>query len=194
MSTSGVSTSKYFRLTRLIVIGILILSSLACLSTPEPAPEPGEPVDAEEPAVAEEVSPVDAVEEPASDQPVVEEQPAAEESEADINGFWRTKIIGKQIMVFEFQDGGVTTWHYHYSNGMKKELDGTYSLSGNTLTIDVDKLLTYVIQKDLHLGMVQYNIHIPINAGISIQTSFRGLLILIQICKGDHMRGINHFK
>ena len=122
------------------LIGILAMSSFACnagagsptsavpptvavAETVEPTDEPGPPAE-----------PTQAVEEP---QPT-QEAPAEEENFAQsLIGFWRAKILGKEVIIFEFQDGGKTTWHYRYNNGQTREISGTYSVEGNTIKVDV---------------------------------------------------------
>jgi hypothetical protein len=115
-----------------LVIAVLVAGILAC----------------NKPVATQEVPPIPATQIPSTSMPpavpTVESppQPTAAQAqgaplENSLPGFWRTKIVGKEVIVFEFQDGGKVTWNYHYNNGLKKTSEGSYTISGSTLTVDM---------------------------------------------------------
>jgi len=119
------------------VLGVLMFGLPACESTPTAEPTTAAPSAATEaapPAAAPTTAPAEEQGAPAETQ--VEEAPAVALDQAII-GFWRTKVVGKQVIVFEFMDGGKTIWHYAYNNGQKKDNEGIYSISGDILSVDV---------------------------------------------------------
>lgn len=124
-----------------LLLGVLTLSALACNvgATPTEAPviptEPPPPaVDEAAPAPPAEAAPESAAEVPGEGMSIV--------------GFWRAKIVSTQVIVFEFQEGGQTVWHYHLFNGDKSEATGTYSLAGNVLTVVIDEPQDLTMQVD----------------------------------------------
>ena len=113
-----------------LLLGILALSALACTASATPTAAPAAPTQPPPPAVDEAA--------PAAESEV--QSDTAPETVVDMNivGFWRTKIVTKQVIIFEFQEGGQTIWHYRYNNGQKNDNTGGYSLVGDRLTVDID--------------------------------------------------------
>lgn len=118
-----------------IMLGIcvLVISSMAC-AAPFTAPEVQEA-----PTSPAEIPPAEPVPDPTQVQEAEAPAPTVETVSLDqgILGFWRTKVPGKEIMVFEFKEGGKTTWNYHYSNGQTRNTEGTYSIKDNVITVDM---------------------------------------------------------
>jgi len=125
-----------------LLLGILALSALACTASATPTTAPAAPTQPPPPTVDEAA--------PAAPPEVQSE--TAPETIVDMNivGFWRTKIVTKQVIIFEFQEGGQTIWHYRYNNGQKNDNPGRYSLVGDRLTVDIDgpQELTVKIEGD----------------------------------------------
>lgn len=112
-----------------LLLGMMALSALACSITggtpTEAAPEPTQ---VSQPTQVQEEVATHAVEQP-------EATPTADLS-TEITGFWKTKIVSKQVIIFEFQSGGHTVWHYQYNNGQKKDNNGTYSVQGDKIVVN----------------------------------------------------------
>lgn len=113
------------------ILGVLILGSLACAI-------PGVTA---EPTISPTQTPLPtATQETPTPQAEVQPETAPETAVVpNIVGFWRTKDVTKQVIVFNFQENGQTIWHYRLNNGQKKDVTGTYSLEGNLLTVSVDE-------------------------------------------------------
>ena len=121
-----------------LLLGILALSALACTASATPTAAPPAPTQPPPPAVEEAV--------PAAPSEV--QSDTAPETAVDMNivGFWRTKIVTKQVLIFEFQEGGQMIWHYHLNNGQQKDVAGTYSLEGNLLSLNIDNPQNLTLQ------------------------------------------------
>ena len=132
------------------IIFILSFGALACQGTsPEPTvplPPPADTAAAPPPTAA----PAAEEEQQAAPAEAQPEDEAAPETALDqeVVGFWRAKITGKQVIVFEFQDGGGMIWHYRYNNGEVRNLTGTYTVSGSEISVDVGGEQTLVAQLD----------------------------------------------
>jgi hypothetical protein len=123
-----------------ILLSILALSALACTFSATPTPAPVVPTDPPPPAAEQEASPA-----PAEVQPETAPEPA---DGMNIVGFWRTKIVTKQVLIFEYQEAGQMIWHYHLNNGQQKDVAGTYSLAGNLLSVNIDNPQDLTLQID----------------------------------------------
>ena len=137
---------KTFTAARFIMVAfilvILALSSLACSLSGTPTAVPVIPAQSPPPA-ADEAAPA----------PPVEVQPeTAPEAVPDTNivGFWRTKIVTKQVLILEFQENGQAIWHYRLNNGDKEDVVGAYSFEGASLMINIDnpQELTFQLEGD----------------------------------------------
>jgi hypothetical protein len=126
---------KQFGILLKIIFGIsvLVISSIAC-AAPFAASEVQEA-----PAAPVEMPPAETVPTATQAQEAEAPAPVVETVSLDqgILGFWRTKVPGKEIMVFEFIEGGKTIWNYHYSNGQTRNTEGTYSIKDNIITVDM---------------------------------------------------------
>ena len=109
------------------LLSVLGLSALACSVSGTPTEMPVVPTQPPPPTVDEVDSPP-----PAEIAPETAPEAAVV---MNVVGFWRAKIVAKQVIVFEFQEGGQTIWHYHLFNGDRSETAGTYSLEGDILTV-----------------------------------------------------------
>jgi hypothetical protein len=121
-----------FVLISLLVPALLIFGILACnaptSAVNQTATEVSIPIVAPSPSPFPQLSDV---------APVTAEATASVSLEQGMIGFWKTKVVGKEVIVFEFKEGGKMTWHYTYASGMKKDSEGTYTLKGTTLTTDI---------------------------------------------------------
>jgi len=113
----------------LVIICTLVLTVLACSITTTPTEAPLAPTM---------LVPATLVPEAITTQPAV---PPAESAPsvnlgADIIGFWRSKVVSKEVMVFEFQGNGLTVWHYRYNNGEVKDKNGTFTVQDNKVVVN----------------------------------------------------------
>jgi hypothetical protein len=125
-----------FLVVSILAILVMVISVVGCNSSTATTQPPSATKAAAPSATSVQVEPTQAEKPTAAAATQAQVEPT-KPPQVSLTGFWRSKVTSKEVLVFEFQEGGKTIWHYRYNNGQKRDDSGSYTVTADKLSVDV---------------------------------------------------------